>query len=184
MFPVISGSRADGGKLQILLVWGEKKKKKKIAMKGVFLSSGPKALVGTKRDTLCFSFVFFFCGDEAKPGVHPEKVALCRSVFLHTLLIVQRCESVKHGNFATFLGDFQILFPALGTGGTRRWKLQIECQMQWICFWVEKNLNEWWKSFPHLVKNEWLRCRTYFFVFILDIKMGEESVLHSSVSVL
>lgn len=144
---------------------GEKRKEEEKNCHGVFLSSGPKALVGTKRDMLCFSFVFFFCEDEA-------------------MWRVQRCESVKHGNFATFLGDFQILFPALGTGGTQSWKLQIECQTQLICFWVEKKLNEWWKSFPHLVKNEWLRCGTYFFVFILDIKMGDEFVLHSSVSVL
>lgn len=177
MFPVISGSRADGGKLQILLVWGEKKKKK-IAMKGVFLSSGPKALVGTKRDTLCFSFVFSFV-EMRRSLVCIQKMWLCAGVFLHTLLIVQRCESVKHGNFATFLGDFQILFPALGTGGTRRWKLQIECQMQWICFWVEKKLNEWWKSFPHLVKNEWLRCRTSISLYLFWILKWGRSLFYT-----
>lgn len=84
MFPVISGSRADGGKLQILLVWGEKKKKKKkIAMKGVFLSSGPKALVGTKRDTLCFSFVFSFV-EMRRSLVCIQKKWLCADLFFYT----------------------------------------------------------------------------------------------------
>lgn len=48
------------------------------------------------------------------------------------------------------------------------------CRLNAKCneFVFELRKNEWWKSFPHLVKNEWSRCRTYFFVFILDIKMG------------
>lgn len=178
MFPVISGSRADGGKLQILLVWGEKKKKKN-CHEGSIPLIGAKGSSGNQAGHALFFFCFFFCGDEAKPDVHPENVALCRSVFLHTLLIVQRCESVKHGNFPTFLGDFQILFPALGTGGTRRWKLQIECQMQWICFWVEKKLNEWWKSFPHLVKNEWLRCRTSISLYLFWILKWGRSLFYT-----
>uniref|UniRef100_A0A3Q3BQI1 Elongation factor RNA polymerase II n=1 Tax=Haplochromis burtoni TaxID=8153 RepID=A0A3Q3BQI1_HAPBU len=97
-----------------------RKEEEKNCHEGSIPLIGAKGSSGNQAGHALFFFCFFFCGDEAKPGVHPEKVALCRSVFLHTLLIVQRCESVKHGNFATFLGDFQILFPALGTGGTRR----------------------------------------------------------------
>lgn len=156
-----------------------RKEEEKNCHEGSIPLIGAKGSSGNQAGHALFFFCFFFCGDEAKPGVHPENVALCRSVFLHTLLIVQRCESVKHGNFATFLGDFQILFPALGTGGTRRWKLQIECQMQWICFWVEKKLNEWWKSFPHLVKNEWLRCRTSISLYLFWILKWGRSLFYT-----
>lgn len=100
-------------------------------MKGVFLSLEPKALVGTKQDTqsVLLSNVFFSPLLKMRLClVCIQKNWFCASLFCFlfcffpppqqpTLLIVQRGESVKHGNFSTFLGYFQILLLALETGG-------------------------------------------------------------------
>lgn len=100
-------------------------------MKGVFPSLGPKALVGTKQDTRSVSFsslLFFvlFFNDGAVPGVarsvsvmtvHSKILVLCGFVFFngHPAYNAQRSERVYHGNSPTFLGDFQIIFPAFET---------------------------------------------------------------------
>lgn len=88
----------------------------------------------------------------------------------HPAYSAQRSERVKHGNFPTFLG-------------TLRWKLQIVCQMQLICFWVKK----WCISFPHVLNRMVMTLEVispFFFIYFWHLNWRNESVLHSSISVL
>lgn len=138
----------------------------KDAMKGVFPSSGPKALMRTKQDTQSFSlsflyFSFLFSEDGVVPNVarsvcvvtmHPEK-RFCVALFF-----------LKHGNFPTFLGDDPnnlSCFWNWREGGRGRWKLQ-----------TPNATNLWWNDqFSPVYWIEWL-WRSSFYLF-LTLKLGE-----------
>lgn len=117
--------------------------------------------------------------------MHPKKKG---SVWLYfsqqpTLLIVHRGlkESITEA-FPLSREIIQIIFfLLLKLEGTLRWKLQIVHQMQLICFWEMKH-----QFPPRIYWIEWLWCWIYFSVFIYfwHLNWGDESVLHSSISVL
>lgn len=155
-------------------------------------------MVRSKQDTWSFSlfpFPFSFLEDGSLPAVarsfclvtmHPKtKKILNGFVFPQqpTPLIVHKdVKDFKHGSLHT-LGDIQIIFPAFETGQkeTLRWNPQIVRQMQWICFELQEI-----KWMMHQLK-EWLWCWIYFcfsFYLFLTLNWGDESALHSSISVL
>lgn len=171
-------------------------------MKGVFPSSGPKALVRTKQDTQSFSLSFFFSfflfgrwGCASCGQVHlcsnkaSRKKRFCLALFLFfclqpTLLIVHRY--LKESDMETFSGDIWINFPAFeteGKGDTMR-KAADCLPNETNLFWSKENLGE----FPHILR--WmvvtleLFSQFFLLIYFWHLTGGTKSVLHSSISVL